>query len=64
MDYCVVFLVLHLQQLVKIADSRPTSEDTVGTARATELKERLEDFEEDLVDLRSVLLIQVSLSRG
>ena len=46
---------------MKIADSRPISQ--MGTAGATALKARLE-FQEDLVDLRSVLLIQVSLSRG
>ena len=54
---------LHLQKRVKIADSSSNSED-IGTARATEFKARLEEFEEDLVDLRSVLLIQLSLSRG
>ena len=43
---------------MKIADSRPISQ--MGTAGATALKARLE-FQEDLVDLRSVLL---SLSRG
>ena len=43
---------------MKIADSRPISQ--MGTTGATALKARLE-FQEDSVDLRSVLL---NLSRG
>ena len=41
----------------------PARPQKIGTARTTKLKARLEEFEGDLVDLRSVLLIQVSLSR-
>ena len=59
MDYHVIFVVCTCKTL--LISVRP---QRMGTARATELKARLEEFEKDLIDLRSVLLIQVSSSRG